>query len=161
MVKLKYNVSGTEPNQASMGGEQPKPGLYDAEIHEINVRDDRGPGKETDLEVIYRLLKEGTDEIDGQYNRVWDYVGWENETTEWKRAQFLEAIKVVDEDDRKGDFDPEDHAVKVNGKETSSTRGTFVKLRIRPDSFGGQYKAKVGAVLPVPSDEDGDEDPFE
>lgn len=160
-MEIKFDVSNTEPGQAS-GGEPPKPGLYTAELHEIKYRTDRGDGKEDDLECIYRILDDETLEPDNKYGRVWDYVGLQNETTEWKRAQFFEAIGVATDDKRTGSFNPKEHCIKFNGQETDRTKGTRVKLRIKADSYQGDYKAKIAAVLPLPADgeDGGDEDPF-
>ena len=158
MPTLDFNVSNTDPG-AGRGGKQAPPGLYKAEIHEINHRTNRGEGKGDDLEVIYRILKENGDEVDPEYNRIWDYVGLENEATEWKLAQFLEAIGVASEDNRKGSFDPEEHTIKFNGSDTGRTKGTRVMLRVKSDTYRGEARAKVAAALPL-SNDDVEDDPF-
>lgn len=157
MPTLDFNISNTEPG-AGRGGEQAPPGLYKAEIHEINHRTNRGEGKGDDLEVIYRIL--GDDgEVDNKYNRIWDYVGLQNEATEWKLAQFLEAIGVAGDDTRKGSFDPEEHTIKFNGNETGRTKGTRVMIRVKTDTYRGEPRAKIAASLPLANDEVED-DPF-
>lgn len=143
IVAIKYSVKNTEHGAAS-GGEQPQPGLYTGEISEIKHRTNRGQGKEDDLEVIYKIVGE-----EKNYARIWDYVGLENDSTEWKRAQFLEAVGVANATNREGEFNPEKLTPKFNGKETSRSKGVQVKLRIRGDSYNGEYKAKVAAVLPI------------
>lgn len=154
-MRIKSSVKNTEPNQAG-GGEQPKPGIYTGQIHEITYRTGRGNGKEDDLEVIYRILKDDG-KPDGKYNRVWDYVGLEADQTEWKRAQFFEAIGEATETKREVDFDPREHCEKFyikkgsdkNGGKETGHKGTKVKLRIKGDSHNGEYKAKIAAVLPL------------
>lgn len=149
IVTIKFDVSGTDPGAAGVG-EQPKPGIYTGQIHEIKHRTERGQGKEDDLEVIYRILKDDG-KPDGKYSRVWDYVGLSAPQTEWKRAQFFEAIGEAGENKREGSFNPSKHAEKFNDKETGN-KGTKVKIRIKGDSYQGEYKGKVAAVLPLSKD---------
>lgn len=142
MVKLAYSVKNTEHGQAG-GGEQPQPGIYEAEIIAIDHRTERGQGKEDDLKVTYKIIN-----ADKKYSLLYDYVGLEADTTEWKRAQFLEAVGVADEKSREGEFDPEKLTPKFNGKATKMTGGSKVKLRVRADSYQNEYKGKIAAVLP-------------
>lgn len=154
---LKFSVKNTE-HGAAEGGEQPQPGIYEAEILAIDHRTGRGQGKEDDLKVTYKIINS-----EKKYALLYDYVGLENETTEWKRAQFLEAIGVATPDKREGEFDPKKHTPKFNGEATSKTGGTKVKLRVKSDSYQGEYKGKIAAVLPhspAGEAEEKSDDPF-
>lgn len=151
-VSFKFDVSDQEANRTSVG-EQPKPGVYDAELYSITVRDDRGEGKASDFECMYMLLDKETGERDSKLVPLFDYVGYEAENTKWKLAQFLEALGVADEKNRTGEFNPADHCVKLNGNETTNTRGTIVKVRVKGDSYEGNYKGKLAAVVRHPDAE--------
>jgi hypothetical protein len=122
------------------------------------------------MECIYVILDKETGKADATVSRVWDYVGYEADNLKWKLAQFLEALGVANEGERSGEFDPADHCVLLDGMPTKNTVGTLVKLRIKADSFEGEYKGKISSVLLHPSNrsDDGgsagsassDDDPF-
>lgn len=146
MAKIKYDVSDVDPNESG-GGEQPKPGVYTAQLSECNhrVAGEDKKGEDDDLEVVVRIV--GDDTV---YSPLWDYVGL-NKKTKWKLDQFLRAVGVAGVDKkRKGEFDP-DKIAKAQPK---------FKIRVKGDSYEGDYRAKIGAYLaPVDGDEEED-DPF-
>lgn len=147
MIKIKYKVSDEEAGTNTGSGEQPKPGVYTAELSEITVRDNRPEGKSSDLQCVYTLVDDETKKPLPNMSRVWDYVGYEAENTKWKLVQFLEAIGEVGPNGGDGEFDPANHCRVLNDKPTTRTQGTLVKIRIKADSYEGSYKGKVGAVL--------------
>jgi hypothetical protein len=135
MAKLKFDLSDVEPGQ-DFDTPIPK-GVYKMKINEIvdaPSKSDGGDMYTVELEVIGG---------DWKGRRVWDYIKYNDDTSQWKLGQLLEALEVVSADGkRKGVFDPEDHI------------GTIVVVRVKHET-DEEYgtSAKVGSMQPLPEDE--------
>ena len=152
MVKIKYDVSDSDPTRASAGPRELAPtGIHGARLIECNYREpgkDKAEGKDPDLECIY--------EFEDNYAPVWDYVGL-GERAKWKLDQFLQAMGVASEDRRKGEFDTKDL---ISRKvQLRITRGQDLEGNYRPN-VGGVYMPEDGERLgpTVPEDTWDDED---
>jgi hypothetical protein len=139
---VKFDVSGSDPADATRDFEPPKPGVYKAKVAEINPgfsRDDDGkPDKSRPrLEVVYRIQ-------DKKYANapVWDYLSF-SDASQWKLDQFLQAVGISSKTKRKGEFDTD----KVAGKK-------IVKVRIIGETRNGAYRARVGGVFKYNKDDD-------
>lgn len=162
MGKIKYDVSSSDPDKAKGGQRQsPRPGLYVAEIIEINetgARDQRSGKPDPDrpmLEVIFQITdadKEKNKKYEG--SRMWHYPllpGHPSfDQTAWKLDQFLQAIGVATKKKRKGSFDPDDFI------------GTEVALMVRAGKDQDKnYRGEIAAVMEYDEDtfgEDSDDD---
>lgn len=153
MVKLKGRVSKDYDPDADGGlnYEQPKPGVYDFKIHSI-YEDVSGAGNDMAV-VVIECIEEG----DYEGSRVWDYIT-DTPESQWKMDQFIYAVG----------FDPGE----AYDLDEDDLEGTLLRVRIKPDSYDGAYRAKVGqyqrhpdsdgpgsggATVSVSDDDDGDE----
>jgi len=128
---IKFDVSGSDPERATSGGEPPKPGIYVATIKELKEGIKKGEvGDEFKrLEVVYEIAK-GTH----KGYPLFDYLAY-SEAAQWKLDQFLQAIAVASTTKRKGQFKTEDYI------------GTPVRVRIKGETYEGEYRPKVGFVM--------------
>lgn len=118
---IKYDVSGVE--ESGGGVVQPKAGVYPAKIVICRQRDTRADGSPAnDIEVALNL--------GGDYAWVYTYIGL-SEAADWKLAEFTRAVGLKD----KGSFDPD----KIIGK--------MIKVKINPDSYEGDYRARAGRLM--------------
>lgn len=136
MAKIKYNVKGVE--RGGRDFEQPKPGLYEMEIKEANPRTEDG---KNDIELVLEVTK-GNDEFVG--SRVWTYIGL-GENTQWKLAELTDALGM-----------PEDGTI-----DTDKLIGKKMKVKINPDSWNGEYRARVGRLAPLTAEAKDAEDETE
>lgn len=135
MAKLKFDLTDVEPGQ-DFDTPIPK-GVYKMKINEIvdaPSKSDGGDMYTVELEVIGG---------DWKGRRVWDYIKYNDDTSQWKLGQLLEALGVVTADGkRKGSFDPD------------AFDGHIVVVRVKhetDDDYG--TSAKVGSMQPLPEDE--------
>jgi len=166
MVKIKFDVSGSDPDAAvaDFAFEQPPVGLYQARLEELNTgysKDGEGkPDKNRPrLECIYKLVSdaEGKD-LDKNYSRVWDYVSLKSEAAEWKLDQFCQAMGLASGNKRKGTIDTQALATKADGEETGH-QGKLVKLRVTADKdLDGNYRGRVGGVFAMEDQLDEDDE---
>jgi hypothetical protein len=132
VAKIKYDVSNVEG-----GGDfpQPKPGLYTAKIDEVEAGESKAGNKQ--LRVIIKITKKG--EFKGA--NLFHYVPLDPESPGYFRMkEFTKALGLKE----KGTLDTD----KMVGKE--------VLVRVKPDSYEGEYRARVGAVLAPKKDADDD-----
>lgn len=174
MAKIKFQVEPEAFDQTGFA-EQPKPDVYEAKILEINAGYSKGEdGKEDKtrprLEVIYEITDpkaatKGNDGGSAVGARIWDYVTF-SASTKWKLAQFTRAFAGADKSKPSGEFDTAKLAEKItdidkNGKKVTKEtghEGAKCKLRLRADSDQeGNYRAKVGSILPLSKDADAEE----
>lgn len=142
MVNIKVDLTGQDPED-SLGGsyEKPKPGVYSAVVKECTPRyEDEDEEAVRDLEVVYEITSK---KFKG--SRVWDYVGF-SEAAKWKLDQFMLAIGKATKKKRKFKFNPDDAV------------DTPVTLRIRASSYQGDYQPKVGQVIALDEDLEGDDE---
>lgn len=132
---LKFDMTDVEPGQ-DFDTPIPK-GIYKMRINEIedgeSGRDGR-PMLTVELEVI---------EGDWKGRRLWDYVKYQDDTSQWKYRQLLEALQLVGESGKQtGQFDPNKYT------------GTVLVVKVKhenDDEYGLQ--AKVGSLSPLPDAE--------
>lgn len=141
MAKIKFDVTSSDPDKAGGANfEDPKPGVYRAKVKEVNQtyaknRDTGKPDKDRPmLEVVFAFEE-------AKYGNIWDYITF-TEASAWKMDQFLQAFGVASSKKRKGTFDTDDIV------------GSSCKLRVKADSYNGEYRARVGAVIPLLEDDD-------
>jgi len=120
VAKVKYDNTNVEPSQFK----QPTPGLYTAKIDEANHRSDDG---HNDIEVVF-VIDGG--EFDGA--KVWTYVGL-SEASGWKLLELTDALGLP----KKGELD------------TNKIVNKKVKIKINPDQWEGEYRARVGRISPL------------
>lgn len=157
MVKLKGKLKKDyDPDEGGLNYEQPKPGVYNAKIHSVD-EDESAAGNDM-MVVVYEIA-----DNDYKGSRLWDYITF-TESQEWKLEQFLFAVGIDPGSDYSLDGD--------------DLVGTLVKMRVRADSYNGEYRARPGQVSrhpdstaarpggkkvavevePEPSETEGDED---
>lgn len=143
MAVIKFDVSNSDPKKAlSGGGQQPKPGTYKVKIIQCKLGHQRDNEDNKRLEIIAEVL-------DKAYKgaRLYDYIGFD-EAQEWKMDQFLQVLGIANPKKRKGQFKTEDVV------------GTLTKIRVKGDTYQGEYKAKLAAWL-LDEDEDVDDEDLE
>ena len=135
MGVLKFDMTGVEPGQ-DFDTPIPK-GTYKMRILDIKDEPSKSDGRPmytVELEVI-----------DGEYKgrRVWDYIKYADDTSQWKLRQLLEALRVISKTGKqKGSFNPEKFI------------GDIVVVRVKhehSEDYGTQ--SKVGSMLPLPEAE--------
>jgi len=129
----------------------PKPGYYTAILKTINDGYSKTADGDEDknrprLECIYEIVGVGREDEPAteNYGNIWDYVSFSAES-EWKRAEFMKALGLAD-DEAEVDFD------------TEEVEGTKVLIRVKHEK--GRTKddpprAKIAKLLPF-SDADSD-----
>jgi len=146
MVKLKYDVSESDPEEAKAQGvfEAIKPGLYLFEISEVNVGFSKGDDGKPDktkprIEVVFKCL-------DAKYKnaQVWGYFVQKGHPSYDKKAaqkfdQLLLAVKFTDgKKNRVGELDTDKH---IKGKK--------VVVRVRAGkNQDGDARGEFGSVFP-------------
>lgn len=137
MGVLKFDLSEVEPGQ-DFDTPIPK-GVYKMKIIDIvdgESKQDGRPMYTVELEVV---------KGDWKGRRLWDYIKYEDDSSQWKLAQLLEALQVIGEKKRKGSFNPEKFI------------GTVVVVRVKhetnEDYNDGEPTAKVGSMQPLPEGE--------
>lgn len=157
MAKIKIKAGKDAVEQATESGdfEQPKPGIYVAELTEVNSGFSKTDGQEDKtrprLECIYKIVGEGREgtKPEKQYSRLWDYVSF-SEAAEWKLAQFGVALGLKM---KNGGIDD---AIETEAGKPGTVIGTQVLVRVKADKdLEGNYRGKVGALMPLneePSD---------
>jgi len=146
MVKLKYDVSESDPEEAKAQGtfEAIKPGLYLFEITEVNVGFSKGEDGKPDktkprIEVVFSCL-------DSKYKnaKVWGYFVQKGHPSYDKKAaqkfdQLLLAVKFTDgKKNRAGELDTDKH---IKGKK--------VVVRVRAGkNQDGDARGEFGSVFP-------------
>lgn len=134
-VKIKYDVSKVEG-----GGDfkQPTPGLYKAVVKEAEAGKSKAGNDQ--LKVVLQIQNKG--EFKG--SNLFHYVPIDPDSPGFFRMkEFVTAMGKK----QKGTLD------------LSNILGNEVQVRVKSDSFEGEYRARVGAVLPPKGeDEDADDD---
>lgn len=164
MPKVKFDVSDSDPDEATKSPEPPKPGTYKCKLVEctpgFKLKDDGKPDKtKPRLEVRYSVI--GRIKDGGGVETKGDFVGYQlrdwltfgdNEYTKRRLDQFLQAFGVATKTKRAGEFD------------TDKIVNKLCKVRVRGEQYtpeGGdpQYQARVAAVFKWDTDasDDGDD----
>lgn len=141
-MKVKFDVSGSDPKDAFKGGaEPPKPGVYKGKIVDCKVGAKQGDPDAKRLEVTIEIID------DKKYKgaRLYDYIAF-SEASQWKMDQFLQVLGITSKSKRKGTFDTDDVV------------GEVVKIRVAGDTYNGEYRAKLAAYLPGGKDDDDEDD---
>lgn len=173
MAKIKFQVEANAFDQTGFS-EAPKPGVYVAQVKEINAGYSKGDDGQEDksrprLEVIYEIVDEkaktkGNDGGSANGARIWDYVTF-GKGSQWKLASFLAAFGLGDKTNTQGEFDTAKIAAKVADISTAGKKvtketghpGMKCRLRLKADSDqDGNYRAKVASILPLAGDVDED-----
>jgi len=135
MGVLKFDLSDVEPGQ-DFDTPIPK-GTYKMRILEIKDEPSKSDGRP-----MYTVELEVT-KGDWKGRRLWDYIKYADDTSQWKLSQLLEALGVIGKDGkRKGSFNPEKFI------------GNVVVVRVKhehSEDYGTQ--AKVGSMQPLPESE--------
>jgi hypothetical protein len=95
------------------------------------------------LEVQAQILKKNGKP--DKYALLYDYIAF-TEASEWKLDQFLQCFGIATEKKRKGSFD------------TAKIVGQKFTVRVKADTYEGEYRGKLGAYIPLVEDDEADED---
>lgn len=138
MAKISYDVSDAEP--FSGGGPQPKQGLYDAEIMQAEHRTEKRDGSPAnDIEVA---LKVEDPDTDVEYSWVFTYIGL-NDSSAGRLREFTNALSLKP----KGQID------------TDKLLHRKLKIKINPDTYDGEYRARVGRLMKIDEEDEGPDEP--
>lgn len=138
-MKLKFDVTGSDPEKATGANfEPPPPGPYVARIDEITM----GQSKKKDpmLTVVYEI---GKGEHKGK--KVWDRIVI-IDTMQWKLDQFLQALGVATKKKRKGEVDLEELV------------GEAINIVVRQGEYNGNPTAEIARVSAVADEDDLEDD---
>ncbi len=132
MPKVKYDVSDVEV----MSFQQPKPGLYKCKVEEM----DHGPSKagKPQFKVVFKVQ-------DGEFkgSNLFHYVPSDPSSPGYFRLAELATA-----------FGLRAKGVIV----TEKMVGTTVNVRVKSDTYEGEYRARVGSVLPMKGEDAAEED---
>lgn len=143
MAKVKFDVSGSDPERAMRGGEPPKPGVYPVKIKEINSGFSKGDDGKPDrkrprLEVVFEISA-------GEHKGfpLWEYLTF-TEASQWKLDQFLQTVGIADKKKRKGEFDTDEYV------------GQELKVRVKHETQQGsdEPRPRVAAMMPLGEGDD-------
>lgn len=141
MPKIKYDITGSDPEKAIKGFELPKPGVYLCKIDEVGDKPSKGGNPM--LTLTYKIVKG-----DHKNFTVNDYVVL-TEAASWKLDQVLQAVGIASKTKgRKGTLD------------TDKLLGKLVKVTLANESFerdDGTEGTSVRVSLVLANDND-DED---
>ena len=132
-MPFKFDVRESDPSKAIQGGgEQAPVGMYQAKVVKVTNRAETTNGEKNDLEVIYEITGDANGKALAEpYAVLYDYVNFD---VAWKLDQFLQAMGLATSSKRTGQGDEN----KLKGKK--------VKLRVKGDTWNGEYRAKVGGT---------------
>lgn len=153
MPKVTFDVSGSDPDEATRAPEPPRPGIYKARLVECTPGFKKGDNGKPDktrprLEVAYQIVahlpKDEPPDEKHEAVGAWvrDYLTFD-ESTQRRMDQFLQAFGLATKTKRKGEFDTDKLVAKK----------PFCKLRVRGDSYTPDgadepvYSAKAGGVF--------------
>lgn len=136
-MKIKIDHTDQDPSASTRSFEQPKPGVYPAVLDDATVRT-TGSGSQTEPRDIEVVVKITGDDYSGV--RLWDYVSF-SEAAQWKMDQLLLAAGVLSNKKRAKEF-------KTEKELERALKGTPVMIRVRGDSYEGEYRARVAQYLP-------------
>lgn len=137
-LKIKYD--STKVDRSKDNGEPPKPGVYRMTIKEASHVPPKD-GKDAYIQFIVRI-KDGSSKGYG----FWDRVSL-GESSAWKLDQYIQAALSIDTSKKsKGSIDIADFL------------NADVMGRVKHDTYEGEYRPKLAAVLPYQSDEDEEDD---
>jgi hypothetical protein len=136
--RIKYDVRGVD----SGGGERHPAGVFKMKIKAITVEKPEGMDRRMKIEFS------GT----GKHAKtmpIFEYINLESEATRWKLRQFLEAVgHIKTKAKESGSYDPDDFV------------GMTINVRVREDTYNGEYSPKIGAMLkPTGDAADADDEP--
>lgn len=152
MAKIKRKVtkkaigSYKESREGVYDGPPPTPGRYKCKIVACTVIPKKNDPDVNQLKVTYEIF----DHPKYSGAHLYDYIPLDDltEDNEWKSIQFEIAIGALDAGKEKAqsvDWDTDDQV------------GKTVLVRVRADSYNGEYQAKVGSVLPFEGSDEADE----
>lgn len=147
-MEIKVDHREQDPEQSLSSFEQPKPGVYQGVIDDVTVRfTEKGSSKKVrDIELVVKII----DDEDYSGARLWDYPSFSKAAT-WKMDQLLLAIGLLSRSKRTYVFKSEaDVKKKLKGKRLT--------IRVRGDSYEGEYKAKIAQYMKARDEDDEEED---
>jgi SAP domain len=128
MARIKYDVRNVEATVF----EQPKPGIYPAKLENVEL----GKSKAGNEQLVIQLrLKSG----DYKGALLWHYVPTDEDSP--GAFRMVELVKVL--------------GLKPTGTlDTDRIEGQSIQVRVKADSYNGEYRARVGALLPEAEDDE-------
>lgn len=141
MAKLKFDVTGVERGARK----QPTPGLYTGKIAEITQGQSKAGNDMLTIKLKITNKKGPQKEFKGATIRT--YVLPNSEGSEWKFAEFLDAVGAT-----KG------------GKKNKGTLdldaivGTEIQFKVEGGTYNGEYSASVGRLIAMGETEDDEEE---
>ncbi len=154
MAKIKIKASKDAVEKAGESGdfEQPKPGLYVAELVQCDPGHAKGDDGKPDknrpyLECVYKITGVGREgaKPESPLARLWDYVSF-TPTSEWKVAQFALAMGIPL---KNGAIDG---TIENEANKPGTVIGTKVLARVKADKdLEGNYRGKIGNVTHIDS----------
>ncbi len=131
--KIRYDVTDVEEREFK----PPKPGVYTANIDEIEAGESKAGNPQ--LRIVLKITG-------GDFNGalLFHYVPTEPDAP--GAFRMLELLKVTGHNRKKGTLD------------TDSLVGKTIRVRVKGDSYEGEYTAKVGTLMPPGEDEEDEED---
>ena len=139
MPAVKVDVTGVEDSTFS----QPQPGIYNVVV---DKQTKIGESKSGNL--MLTLVMKITE---GEFKNslLWHYVLLHNEATGSILKQALIALKLISGKKTTANLDPD------------KIVGTHLKVRVKEDTYNGEYKAKVVGLYPLDDADDKDSESFD
>lgn len=152
-MEIKVDHREQDPEQSLSSFEQPKPGMYQGVVDDVTVRfTTKGSSKTVrDIELVVKII----DDEDYAGARLWDYPSF-SKAAMWKMDQLLLAVGLLSRSKRTYSFKSEaDVKKKLKGKR--------ITIRVRGDSYEGEYKAKIAQYMKArdEGDEEEEDEEFE
>jgi hypothetical protein len=134
-MKLKFDVSGSDPDKATGANFEPaKPGVYQCRIEETTVSNTK-KGDQM-ITVTYEIVTPGSE----KGKKLWDRIVL-TDAAKWKLDQFLQALGLATKRKRKGTLDLE------------AVIGEQLTVVVKQGEYNGSPTAEVSRVS-APADED-------
>lgn len=141
MAKLKFDVSGSDPEKATGSSFDPcKPGVYQAVIDDYDLGVAKSSGNEM-LTLTYKVITPGSEKS----KKLWDRIVLTDKAA-WKMDQFLQAVGKATKKKRKGTLDLDDLI------------GETLTVNVRQGEYNGDPTAEVARVSAPADEDDLDED---
>jgi len=142
-LRIKLDHSEQDPDQSTASFEQPKPGIYRVRVEEATVRFNNK--KLRDIEVVAKVV---APKYEGA--RLWDYPSF-SKAAMWKMDQFMIAMGLMSRKKRRQE-------IKSEKELERKLKGTYAMVRVRGDSYEGEYKAKIAQWMPDDEEYSGDDE---
>lgn len=146
VIEIDFDDYDEERASAGYNGEEPKKGLYDGRL--ISFKEHTSSSGNEGLEFIFEITK-------GEFKGWRGWVYGNVESAKWKVQQIATAINAGSKKTVKllPAAEDEDGTASKTVKKAKP-----VRLVVRQETYEGEKRGRIRTILPMESDDDGDDD---